>query len=314
MKRRLATLGLVAFLLLDIVLVYFALRPSPASEAQPSVPPTVPTSTAGSTSTSKSTPATGTSTKPTATPREAVPPSVLIAAFDADVAWRATVGSCDKGGSTFATTKDGGRTWQQADAAAEATARIQPLGAGRGFSIGAAEDCVLAQFSTSDDGAKWEGPAAIDGGWSRRLDEPSMVTTPQQVNARPCGDGVVLDLSRTSAQQAEALCSDGGVKVTHDGGRAWADSGEAPGAVALSNRLEGGVLSTYVARLDGSCAGVQIVKVIKGKAASPIACVDAPVPDEGGQIAISVVADSGWLLVGDRVWTAGTALTEWAKA
>jgi len=313
MKRRLATLGLVAFLLLDLVLVYFALRPSPVSEAQPPIPPTLPTGAAVATSTA-TTPTTGTATKTAAAPRKAVPGSVLIAAFDADVAWKATLGSCEKGGSTFATTSDGGRTWQQADAPAGATARIQPLGAGRGFVIGAAKDCVLAQFSTSTDGASWDGPAALDGGWSRRLDEPSMVTTPQQVNARPCGDGVVLDLSRTSAQQAEALCDDGGIKVTQDGGRAWADSGEAPGAVALGNRLEGGVLSTYAARLTDSCTGVEIVKVVQGKAASTIACVDAPVPAKDGQIAISVVGDSGWLLVGDRVWTAGASLKEWAKA
>ena len=139
--------------------------------------------------------------------------------------------------------------------------------------------------------------------------------TPQDDRAQPCGPSTdVIDLSRTSASQAQALCADGDVKVTNDGGDTWADSGAVAGGLALGNRIEADRLTTYVARVGGGCAGIHVVRVAKGKASENVACVGSSVPSKAGQVALSVVAGAGWMVVGDQVWTAPADLTTWKLA
>jgi hypothetical protein len=185
---------------------------------------------------------------------------------------------------------------------------------GRGFVIGGVDGCGQNEFTTADSGESWTGPRALVGGWARNLDVPNEVTTPQSPAARPCGTGTVLDLSRTSAEQAEALCRDGSVKVTVDGGVSWRDSGEATGAVALSNRLEDGILTTYAARagVEG-CEGVQVAKVEQGVEPTAVACIESA-RAAPGNVAISASSEAGWLVVGDDTWTSGADLTEWQQA
>jgi hypothetical protein len=210
-------------------------------------------------------------------------------------------------------TTDGGSDWTDAESPNKALARVQPLRAGTGFVYAAGKDCRLEEWTTQDDGATWVGPKAIAGGWARQLSDPSLVITPAEDSARPCGEGVVIDLSRTSAEQAEALCADGSVVVTNDAGAKWSDSGAAPGAVALANRLDGEVLATYAARIDPACAGVQIVRVIEGKPAAAVACVQTSAPPQPGQVGISTTAAAGWLLVGEETWTSGADMTTWKQ-
>lgn len=322
MKQRVATVMLGAFLAADVVLVAMALRsPSPGS------PPSVGINSHVTTPASTGRPSgTGTAARPTTKPTtgaprptgapagfSAQPLLVTLTAFDATTAWRSTVGSCNKGGATVEVSTDGGATWATVTAPAGAVVRVQPLGAARAFAVAAGDECALAQFTTNDAGETWAGPQALEGGWARRLDQPNEVVTPQLENARPCGDVAVIDLSRTSAEQAEALCAGGAVKVTDDGGQTWADSGEAEGGLALSNRLEADVLSTYVARVASGCSGVEVVKVVKGEQASQVACVDTRAATRG-RIAISVTTDSGWLRVGDETWTADAQLKTWNQA
>lgn len=308
MNKRAATIGLGAFLLADIVLVALALRPPPVNtdlEASPA-------STARPAATARDT---GTTAAPTNTATtqaaSAAPVQRMIVGVDADNAWRATMGTCEAGGSLVQVTVDGGKTWTKGSSPSKAVARIQPLGGGVGFVYAAGPGCSLEEWTTRDNSATWTGPKAIVGGWTRQVAQNTEVATPNDPAATPCGKVAVLDLSRTSAEQAEALCANGKVLVTNNGGTSWADSGSAPGAVALSNRLEGSVLTTYAAQLTSSCAGVQVVKVIQGRAAAPVACVETETAPEAGQVGISAAATAGWLVVGDEVWTSGADLTTW---
>lgn len=314
MDRRITTAGLVVFLLVDIVLVYLALRPPAVSTATPA-PSTVSTGTPAQGSATSPTPTGSPTTRETESENvEPRPASVLLAGLDADVAWRASVGSCRTGGATLELTIDGGATWDEVDPPVDNIARIQPLGPGRGFLIGGVDGCSQVEFTTEDGGEGWAGPRDLAGAWARKLDAPDEVTTPQEPRSGPCGDQAVLDLSRTSADQAEALCLDGSVRETEDGGVSWRDSGEATGALALANRIEGGVLSTYVARagIEG-CAGVQIAKVVRGQEPTDVACVEvaeiAP-----GTVALSATSGAGWLVVGSDTWTSGADLTNWERA
>jgi photosystem II stability/assembly factor-like uncharacterized protein len=194
-----------------------------------------------------------------------------------------------------------------------AIVRAQPLENRRGFVLGADRDCALTQFSTGDGGKTWV-KQATEGGWARALDRPNEALTPRLDRSRPCGDRPIVDLSRASADQGQALCANGELKVTSDGGATWSDAGVAEGGLALSTRLEQGVLSTYVARVDKACAGVQVVRAVAGQQPRPVACVGSTTTAKPGIVSLSTVSDGGWLRVGDETWTAPGSLESWARA
>ena len=256
MHRRVAAAGLVAFLAVDIALVVMALRsgrdaptalPQAATTLTATTLPTSPTTpaptSASATSTTSEQPTTPTS-QPSTAP-VAVPVMRLVSALDATTAWRASAGSCAAGGARVEVTTDGGATWTRLRSPARAVARVQPLSRTGAFVIGAGTECTPRQFATKDAGQSWDPSTAVSGGWARRLDEPTQVLAPRAARATPCDTGAVVDLARTSASQAVALCAGGSVVATNDGGLTWADAGSAPGAVALGTRVTGGcTLST----------------------------------------------------------------------
>ncbi|MBW8729678.1 MAG: hypothetical protein JF622_01470 [Terrabacter sp.] len=242
----------------------------------------------------------------------AVPVTRLVSALDAATAWRATTGTCKAGGATVEVTADGGQTWTRLRSPARAVARVQPLDEARVFVIGAGPACSLEQYASRDAGRTWQTPTAVSGGWARRLDQPTQVLTPKEAAATPCGDAVVVDLSRTSAAQAQALCADGSVVVTDDGGTTWTGSGDAPGGVALSNLLVDNTLTTYAVRIVGACKGVQLVEVVKGRNAAVVACVPVATP-ERGSVGLSVTDRAGWIVSGNQTWISQGDLTSWKR-
>ena len=321
MKNRLVTAGLVAFLAIDVALVAVALR---AGRDQAGALPTV-TRTAALTTdpatgavtrpaTTAAEPSASTPPRPTSSPAAggAVPVARLVSALDAGTAWRATTGSCDRGGAVLEVTTDGGETWTRLRAPSRAVARVQPLDEARAFLIGAGSSCALEQYATSDLGRSWPAPTPVSGGWARRLDDPASVVAPQKDRAAPCGDAVVVDLSRTSAAQAGALCGDGSVVVTNDGGVNWSASGDARGGVALSNVLVDTALTTYAVRLVGACAGVELVRMVEGRSARVIACVPVTSP-VAGNVGLSVADGAGWIVSGDETWVSRGDLTSWKR-
>lgn len=317
MRNKVATIGLVAFLAVDVGLVALALRPgSPATVAPSTGTPTAVVTTTGGSSTK--TPSAGTSTTtgtaaPAPGPKPA-PVAQLIGALDATTAWRASTGTCEKGGSALSVTADGGETWDKTEAPARSVIRVQPLDEDRVFAVAAGADCELKQYASNDRGDSWQAPSAVSGGWARQLDEPTEVLTPQNDRAQPCGPSTdVIDLSRTSADQAQALCADGAVTVTGNGGDSWADAGTVKGGLALGNRLEAGRLTTYVARVSGDCPGIELVRVAKGKSLDRVSCIGTSVPTKAGQIGLSIVGEAGWLVAADAVWTATADLTTWKQ-
>lgn len=316
MKNRVATAGLVAFLAVDVALVALALRSGHPSSDQ--LPATSSTRTADLTTGAPATPTSRTTTRPTTgTPGgtsgvKAVPVSRLVSALDAATAWRATTGTCDRGGATLELTTDGGQTWAKVQPPTRAISRVQPLDATRAFTVGSGADCTPRQYASRDADQTWQPPTAVTGGWARRLDEPTQVLAPAESAAKPCGDAVVLDLSRTSATQAQSLCADGSVVATGDGGTTWTESGAAPGAVALSNLVVDQALRTYAVRIVGACKGVQLVQVTKGRSPGVIACV--PVTDaQRGDVGLSVTERAGWIVAGDQTWLTQGDLTSWKR-
>ncbi|EWT06978.1 hypothetical protein N864_07105 [Intrasporangium chromatireducens Q5-1] len=307
MNQRFATAGLAAFLLADVALVALAMRPS-GHHARADLPLNLPANVAGTTSPETPTPE-------AKVPRyNPAPLQRMIVALDAKHAWRATAGTCADGGALVQSTSDGGKTWTKGSSPVRAIVRVQPLQDSSGFIYGATKDCDLSEYVSADGARNWDGPRPVDGAWARHLTDDKVVITPQVGASRPCGDQSVVDLSRISATEAEVLCLDGGVKATNDGGASWTGEGSAPGALALSARNEDGSLATYAVRGSANCKGLEIVRVLKGKAEpEQTGCLATETPADPGTVSLSTTARSGWLSIGDQTWTSRD-LKAWAKA
>ncbi|WP_323100591.1 hypothetical protein [Intrasporangium sp. YIM S08009] len=330
MRRGLATAALVALLVIDAVLVAVALRPGglhgpPAGTA---VATQVPGSTASTPTTTgpptRTSGPTGAPTTPTATPRPttsaptnpttatatATPVALLVAGVDASTAYRGATGTCRSGGATLEVTTDGGATWTTLRPPVRALPRVQPLDSARVFVIGSSGACEPRQYASRDRGSTWQAPAAVTGSWARRLDDPASILAPRATDPKPCGGATVVDLSRTSATRAQALCAGGEVVGSSDGGLTWRAEGAAAGGVALSNLDDSGVV-TYVARVVGACGGVQVVRVETDRS-TVVACVGSAAPRDG-RVALSVTPQAGWLVVGDQTWSAAGDLRSWRE-
>ncbi len=299
---RLALVGLLVLLVVDAALVALAFRPE-AVGAEPVTPAP------------RSTPVTSTPT-PSQTPEtRPVPLRQVVVALDDSRAWRAVLGTCEKGGAAIEVTGDGGRTWgtRALPAKAKALGRVQPVSADRAFVIAADAGCKAGEYITEDGARTWDGPRALQGGWSRTPGGASgTVVTPERPDARPCGSGSLVDLARVSGTAARALCGDGSLTTSGDGGATWKTFAQADGALALSVREEKGSARAYVARVADGCEGVELARVT-GKSATSVACIATPDGLPEGRVSISVVDAAGWLAVGDTVWRSGGDLRTWTR-
>jgi len=295
---RLALVGLLALLVVDLLLVALAFRPDAAGAVAQASPPV-------------SSPTTSTSTTTASASAGATPVAEVIAAVDGKRAWRGTLGSCRDGGASLEVTTDGGRTWTKQDAPVPALGRVQPVDAERGFVIGAkGAACSVGEYATDDDAASWRGPRSVDGGWSRLPGKDQEVITPERPDARPCGSTTVLDLARVSATRAVVLCADGRLVRSTDGGATWTTLATVEGALAVGARVDGSAPAVFIARATDDCAGVEVAKV-SGTAASKVACVKTSLGGAAGKVSISVVDEGGWLAVADATWRSDASLETW---
>ncbi|MGO4601090.1 hypothetical protein [Terrabacter sp. 2YAF2] len=303
-----ALVGLVGLLFVDVLLVVLAFRPDTAgASTQAPAPPAAATTAAPTTPRA-------TSAVAVQLTMQAVPLTELISAVDGTRAWRATLGSCRDGGASLSVTGDGGRTWTKRAVPARALGRIQPVATTRGFVIGAKEGgCAVGEYSTSDNAATWQGPRAVDGGWSRVPGgDPSIVITPQRPDARPCGTAAVIDLARVSATSAVVVCADGRLVRSGDGGAVWQAIATVEGALTVSARQVSGADTVDVARVGPGCTGVEIAGVTDGTT-KRVSCVQTSLVGAAGRISLSVVGDGGWLAVGDATWRSDVTLTTWRR-
>jgi len=308
-----STAGLAGLLALNVVLVGWALRSNDTTpESSLSAPLDSTAASAGPSSTPSVTPsttatATGTATTTTA----AAPLQTILVALDNQRAWRISVGSCADGGAKVATTNDGGRTWADAKAPLRTIVRVRPTDDQAAFVIGADASCAAELRSTSDGGGVWGSTSTAGGAWFRDPKNPKVVGAPGTSRSQPCTGLAVLDLAVVSPSAARVLCADGLVRSTTDTGSSWTDSGEVTGAVALAV-LSADPAQTYVARLDvPDCAGIQVERVDQSDATS---CIQTAVPDDPGQIALSLVEGGGWLAVGDKTMRSTDGLVTWTAS
>ena len=194
--------------------------------------------------------------------------------------------------------------------------RVRPSSATETFIVSAGSDCAPGVRTTTDGGATWGPAGAVATTWFRDPADPRVVHSPGPRRGRPCEAALVLDLAPVTGPGAQVLCGDGAVRGTEDYGASWSPVGAVPGALALDARVEQGVIAAYVLRQADPCHGLQVVRVGRLPSASAVlGCVDvAGGPVEAGTVSLSLNGDTGWVMVGDRIWRSQDRLLNWTPS
>jgi hypothetical protein len=235
----------------------------------------------------------------------------MLVGVDLQRAWRVVTGSCASGGATVAATTNGGKTWSTTQTPLRTIVRVRAGDNKAAFIIGANTSCEPQRHNTTDAGATWGAATSAASAWFRKPNDYAVVASPGPSMSKPCDNRAVVDLAVLSTDSAQVLCADGQVRSTTNKASTWSDSGKAIGAVALAVRsADPG--KTYVALLGApNCAGVQVRQVGQADDAS---CIVTPLPEGGGQIALSLVKDGGWLAVGSKTMRSTDGLVSWTAS
>ncbi|HEV7826124.1 MAG TPA: sialidase family protein [Mycobacteriales bacterium] len=299
-RRFLLLAGVVA---LDVVLVFVALRPRPASDVAQAVTTATPSAERSAQSAPRGD--TGSTTRPD---------RALLADVTGATALRVTsAGTCSGGGAAVELSTDEGTSWTALDLPVEAVFRVRVTGAGSGAVVGAGRDCRPVLYSTEDAGASWSGPGTTDGTWHRYLPAADRLHAPSRDVAVPCGQGVALvDLAPATVSTATILCADGAIQRTADAGATWERQGALPGAASI-NQGSARTLFAAVSGQDG-CAGVGIQTSTDGGARWTVTGCAADATARDGVALTFTDADRGLLVTADRAYRTGDGGKVWAAA
>ncbi|HEY5223443.1 MAG TPA: hypothetical protein VIJ18_10415 [Microbacteriaceae bacterium] len=300
-RRRWIIIGLVAFIVVDILLIAWAVSAArtPHSNEDPAnsglnTPAPTTSSTASSRPTASTTPA------PTAVSLpDATQPTRIISALDANTAWRAATGACPATPGTLQGTSDGGATWKNSDAAgpagASAIIRLSVQSATQTDAVAlATAGCAPEFIRTYVNGDNWAAdPTQLGGTWYFNPANTAVVHSPQGDKPAPCP--TVVGLAPRDAASAAVLCSNHTVFRTADAGATWGAATAVTGAVAISSSGAG-----YAAASVGvtTCAGVSLA--VLDAASSPpstAGCFVTSTP-AAGAVALSDGAGTLWLWAG----------------
>lgn len=290
--------GLCALLVADAVLIVWAFRGTPVDDPGPAASARPLTSSAPPSSASPS------SAAPSASTLKPAPVEQSIAVVGPSVAWVVRAGSCEEPGTVWVT-DDAGSSWTSQDAPGRVM-RARPSSASSGFVTGGDAKCELRLWNTANAGRVWSEPLPATEAWSRVPDDSKAVHTPDDQVSRPCGSGRVLDLAALTAQRAMVVCDNGDVRATTNRGQDWPKAFALKGALAIG-AVEGG--SGVVLRTVSSCRGVVAVPLVGGEPEGEGRCVRGAA--QPGQVAVSGIADSWWVVVGDRVHRAEQPAGPW---
>lgn len=296
----LPVIGLVTLVVLDLVLVLWAVWPAaPVSSAEPA---------SVATPTASASPAPSASPSPSPSPTVSlVPITRVLVAVDRRTAWLATTGTCEKPGQLQVTT-DAGEEWTASDTPAAVT-RIRTSSRSEGFVVGGqGRDCAMRVWTTGDAGEEWGDPASARATWARVAEDARRVIRPGGDPVTPCGRGAVLDLASIGRDVASVLCADGTVRTTADGGETWPDAFRVNGALAFTLLADG---RGAIASMTKECDGTFVTELVDGVPAESV-CVGGAEATPGG-VAISVSEQAAWLVAGDVAYTAAEVTGRWAS-
>lgn len=315
-RRFWPVLALVAFLVLDAVLVAWALSAHrAASESEPAAVPIV-SPQPGETASPGPSPSQPASAPPEADSVAPVPANRVLSALDAEVAWRALTGACPETAATPQLTTDGGSSWRDTDATAPtgvtAIQRIvveapdvATMVALRG------SDCAPTIIRTFVAGDNYEEyPEELAAAWFVDPADRSRVQSPTGTASAPCRS--VVALAARDGASALVLCGDGSLAATADGGASWTAAVAAPGVQAIGS-ASAGFIAAAVGR-EG-CAGIQVLQIDAASAASSATgCLPTEIAaaEFAGVVAIAEAASTVWLWAGDLVQRSSDGGASWS--
>ena len=295
-----ATIGIAVLALADVVLIALALQAGAGTGAASTTVPRPTTSASspakGTTSPSATTPTPSSSN--TATGAAAAHTGrVMIAAVDADHAWRAFAGSCETGGASIERTSDGGATWTPTAAPLKTITRLAPQDTSSAFVVGAGKACTATERRTADGGATWTTGGDVAQDWYIDPKDPVSFHSPVPSGVQPCTQGAPRDFAVGPAGKAWVLCEGGAVRMTYSSGREWIDAGQVDTALALS--VVPNTNRAYAARTGGSdCAGVQVVRVDPNGGSNAVtSCAKVDLGSGTPAASLSMTDKGGWLAV-----------------
>ncbi|WP_445338133.1 hypothetical protein [Clavibacter sp. CFBP 8614] len=295
--------AVVAFLVIDLILVSAAVTRTGGGSgaATGAVAPTPEAAATTESAPEPAAPAPAPSAAPSASPSAApvasvAAPTVFLAAGNADVAWRATAGSCTGEAARIQTTIDRGRTWDTRTTDTFDARRVLALSV-TGPDVGSIVADVKAACSRTalqsfTGGEFWRDAPALTT-TTAYVDpaQPGIVHLAQGQRDAPCGDPVqVVD----SGQAAAVLCASGAVHVRSGGGDFRRV--DAPGVLALALGPDG----ILTAGTSDSCRGTSVGRIVPASGAVSVAGCASAVPASGA-VALSAAGRDVWLLTGDAV-------------
>ncbi|WP_129519785.1 WD40/YVTN/BNR-like repeat-containing protein [Agromyces albus] len=293
--------AVVAFVLIDIALVVFAMsstRSAGASEVRREVLPALPTASITATPTP-------TPSAPAIEPDVSVAPlAAVLAAFDVNTAYRSLTGGCPETPAALEVTTDAGVTWTPV--AADEARTVQAIAAATDVVNVVAADpvsCAPVLLRSFVQGADWQVTAEIGTVW--HLDA-GQVIAPGGASSTPCTTPV--QVAARTPTEAAVLCDGATVSATTDAGATWSNSAPVPGAASVAPAANG-----YVLAVTGGegCEGARVVTLSAAlEPGVPGTCVPTVAPD--GSTVLATAADGTvWLWSGDAVARSSDGGTTW---
>lgn len=260
--------GLVAFAVLVVVLVYLAVahvRDAPPTGAAVANPTSTPPST--------SAPTTTTPSEPIGPPDTGSSAQVLLASAPG-VVLRAARGSCDGGAPGSVELSTGGEDFSAVvgDTGAVEILSLEVVSRHDLAFVGADDACEVSRYVSTDGGASWD-QASTDTGWRLSLDGDQTVQSPTGPVQPGCA---VRSVQGLAPLDARVLCRDGDVLGTVNGGATWeVISDDLPGIVAVAYR---NLSLAYALASARDCPAAVYATLDAGATWSPTACLEGEQP------------------------------------
>jgi hypothetical protein len=291
--------AVVAFVLVDIALVVFAISSTgsaDASEGRREVLPALPAA---------SIPATPTPTAPAVEPDVSVAPLIaVLAAVDVNTAYRSLTGGCPETPAALEVTTDAGVTWTPV--AADEARAVQSIAAAPDVVNVVAADpvgCAPVLLRTFVQGADWQVTPDIGTAWHLDADR---VIAPGGASSTPCTTPVQV-AARTSTEAA-VLCDGATVSATTDAGATWSNSAPVSGAASVAPTTDG-----YLLAVTGGegCEGGRVMPVSATlEPGAPGTCVPS-VASDGATVLATAADGTVWLWSGDTVARSSDGGSTW---
>lgn len=267
MRRSMWPVALVGLLVVDALLIFWALRPAGDSSAETPV-----TSSSSSPSTSSA----------TTSSAAAKADRVIVKPINTTNAWRVLTGSTCSGSATLSRSQDAGATWAAGPKLdLKMVSSVTTDASGRLLVSGLDAGCKPATRQVDDSGAKASDDQPL---WAVNPADASTLLHSGKATAKACPAGTIKDLATDTEQRANVLCDEGEIRRTVDAGATWSKVGTVKNATGISTASAGQGYRVYVAS-DQAC-GVRVAALAHEAAGSATGCVDGSNGAKGADIAL----------------------------